>query len=148
MQELFDNYKITSRHENKSHMQHIPEPVCQSPHCSLTLNPLTLLHCYLYKQPALMVPILKLQIASTKVCMANDPAAERLLIWIFTTKTYGRSCFFQPVCPLIDSETPKICENDKETMRPYLPPADAQDSDAHVTVWPAFSKAFFSVEDR
>lgn len=50
-------------------------------------------HC-LYKRPALMVPILKLQIATTKVCVATDPVAKRLLTWIFYTKTYGRSYFF------------------------------------------------------
>lgn len=55
----------------------------------------------------------------------------------------GGAVFFQPVCPLINSGTSKICEDDKETKRPFLPPADAQDSDAHVTVWPAFSKASF-----
>lgn len=35
-------------------------------------------HCP-YKQPALTVPILKLQIATTKVCEATDRAAQRLL---------------------------------------------------------------------
>lgn len=43
-----------------------------------------------------MVPILRLQIASTKDCVANDPAEEPtkwLLTWIFSTKTQGDDVF-------------------------------------------------------
>lgn len=83
MKEIFNDHQ-----QSRSHQQQIAQLVCQSLSCSPSFGPLSLPyptvhsppphHCP-YKQPALMVPILKLQIATTKVCVATDPAAQRLL---------------------------------------------------------------------
>lgn len=68
-------------------------------HCFPCLPPTRPPPSCLYKQPALMVPIPRPQIASTKDCVASDPAAgptKWLLTWISSTKTWGEDVFFPP----------------------------------------------------